>query len=120
MKNKASPDLSVTMAGVHFRSPIGVGPISFPWGKHTNKEPELHADVLLKHVKAGAGYICLTAMFLTEPTIKKLREIDAGIGSDLEEEQVDRYETTINRVKAFDDAEFATKLEQAIEGLKPR
>lgn len=74
MVKTVSPDLSVTMAGVRFRSPIGVGPISFPWGKHTQKEPELHAEVLLKHVEAGAGYICLTAMFLTEPTIKKLRE----------------------------------------------
>jgi dihydroorotate dehydrogenase/Pyruvate/2-oxoacid:ferredoxin oxidoreductase delta subunit len=60
------------MVGVRFKSPIGVGPIGTPWGK--KPEPEIHSEILLKHVKAGAGYICLTAMFLTEPTIKKLRE----------------------------------------------
>ncbi|MFC1905326.1 4Fe-4S binding protein [Chloroflexota bacterium] len=74
MKSVTTADLGVNMAGIHFRSPIGVGPVGFPWGKEMPKEPELHAEVLLKHVKAGAGYICLTAMFLTEPTIKKLRE----------------------------------------------
>ncbi len=69
-----SPDLTVNMAGVQFRSPIGVGSVGFPWGKGIPHEPELHAEVLLKHVKSGAGYINLTAMFLTELTIKKLQE----------------------------------------------
>lgn len=49
--------------------------------------------------------------------IKKLREIDPGMARDLEEEQVDRYETTINRIKAFEDAEFARRLENTIEEL---
>jgi len=47
--------------------------------------------------------------------IGKLREIDPGIGSDLEEEQVDRSETTTNRMKAFYDAECAQQLEEAMD-----
>lgn len=72
MQKVASPSLSVTMAGVQFRSPVGVGPIGAPWGK--KPEPEVHAEVLLKHARAGAGYICLSAMFVTEATIRKLQE----------------------------------------------
>lgn len=51
--------------------------------------------------------------------IKKLGEIEPGIARDLEEEQIDAYETTINRLKAFDDAEFAKKLEKTIGDLSP-
>lgn len=41
--------------------------------------------------------------------IQKLDEIDpeANYGTTLEEEQIDRYETTLQRSKAFSDAEFA-------------
>jgi uncharacterized Fe-S cluster-containing radical SAM superfamily protein len=52
--------------------------------------------------------------------IRKLKEINPGIAADLEEEQIDAYETTINRLKAFDDAEFAKQLEKTIVNLKPR
>ena len=44
----------------------------------------------------------------------KLGEIDPGIAKDLEEEQMDAYETTINRLKAFEDEEFAKNLEKTI------
>jgi uncharacterized Fe-S cluster-containing radical SAM superfamily protein len=49
-----------------------------------------------------------------EILIGKLSEIDPGIGRDLEEEQIDTYETTINRLKAFGDPEFAKELEKTI------
>ncbi|MDI7258982.1 MAG: radical SAM protein [Thermodesulfobacteriota bacterium] len=45
---------------------------------------------------------------------RKLNEIDPEIGKDLEEEQIDIYETTINRMKAYYDAEFAKELEKTI------
>jgi uncharacterized Fe-S cluster-containing radical SAM superfamily protein len=54
-----------------------------------------------------------------EILIGKLSEIDPGIGRDLEEEQIDAYETAINRLKAFDDAGFAKELEKTIQALKP-
>ncbi|NIM97103.1 MAG: radical SAM protein [candidate division Zixibacteria bacterium] len=50
--------------------------------------------------------------------IRKLSEIDPGIASDLEEEQIDHYDTTLNRMKAFHDAEFAENLEKKIQGLR--
>src|SRR4030043_229575 len=67
------PSLNVTFAGKEFRSPIGVGAIGRPWGKNITAEE--HAKVLLKHVEAGAGYICIpTCAYLTEATLSKLRE----------------------------------------------
>lgn len=49
--------------------------------------------------------------------IEKLNEIDpkANYSSTLEEEQIDRYDTTFQRLKAFTDPEFARKLERRIE-----
>lgn len=46
--------------------------------------------------------------------IRKLSRIDSGIARELEEEQIDRYDTTINRLKAFIDPEFAKRLEETI------
>jgi len=69
-----TPDLSVTFAGTEFRSPIGVGPVARPWGK--NIAPAEHAEVLLKHVEAGAGYICIpTCYYVEETTLDKLQKI---------------------------------------------
>ena len=53
------PDLAVNLAGVRLRNPIGVGSIGTPLVGFKYLTPELHAEVLLKHVEAGAGYICL-------------------------------------------------------------
>ena len=53
-----------------------------------------------------------------EILIRKLSEIDRGIAHDLEEEQIDTYDTTINRLKAFYDAEFSRELEKRIQGIK--
>jgi hypothetical protein len=49
-----------------------------------------------------------------EILIRKLKKIDPGIARDLEEDQTDPYETTLIRMKAFSDAEFAEKLEKTI------
>jgi len=49
--------------------------------------------------------------------IQKLNRIDpkANYSSALEEEQMDKYDTTLQRLKAFTDLEFAKKLEKTIE-----
>lgn len=49
--------------------------------------------------------------------IEKLSKIDpkADYSTTLEEEQIDRYDTTLQRLKAFNDLEFANKLERRIE-----
>ena len=52
-------DLSVTLGGVKMRSPIGVGSIGSPLIERERLTAERHAEVLLKHVEAGAGFICL-------------------------------------------------------------
>jgi len=74
----ALPSLNVTMAGVQFRSPIGVAPIGNPFGRQSPEDPEsfaeVNTEVLLKHVRAGAGYIYLMAGYATEATIRKVQE----------------------------------------------
>ncbi|MDH4218062.1 MAG: hypothetical protein OEW23_04720, partial [Candidatus Aminicenantes bacterium] len=49
--------------------------------------------------------------------LSKLNDIDprADYFSTLEEEQIDNYDTTRQRIKAFTDQEFAEKLERGIE-----
>lgn len=49
--------------------------------------------------------------------IEKLNGIDpkADYSSTLEEERIDKYDTTLQRLKAFTDPEFARKLERVIE-----
>jgi uncharacterized Fe-S cluster-containing radical SAM superfamily protein len=50
-----------------------------------------------------------------EILIKKLSQIDPKLATDLEEEQIDAYETTTSRLKAFHDAEFSRELEEMIQ-----
>lgn len=53
--------------------------------------------------------------------LEKLGEIDPRISRDpyeLEEEQIDAYDTTINRLKAFRDLEFAEELKKRILSLR--
>jgi uncharacterized Fe-S cluster-containing radical SAM superfamily protein len=50
--------------------------------------------------------------------IKKLDTIDPTLGRELEEEQIDVYETTMSRLKALQDEDFARELEQTIERRK--
>jgi len=59
MSNNDAIELAVTLAGVKMRSPIGVGSIGTPLVNFRYLTPERHAEVLLGHVEAGAGYICL-------------------------------------------------------------
>jgi hypothetical protein len=51
-----------------------------------------------------------------EILINRLSEIDRELGIDLEEEEIDAYETTISRVKAFQDSDFSRQLEKRILG----
>jgi len=50
--------------------------------------------------------------------IEKLNEIDpsARYSETLEEENIDAYDTTIKRLKAFTDLRFAKELEKEIKG----
>ena len=59
MNSNNSPDLSVTLAGVRMRTPIAVGSVGTVLINPAHLTPELHAEVLLKHVEAGAGHIVL-------------------------------------------------------------
>jgi hypothetical protein len=46
--------------------------------------------------------------------IRKLNRIDALLGRQPEQEQIDVYETTARRLRALKDVEFAGRLEKAI------
>jgi dihydropyrimidine dehydrogenase (NAD+) subunit PreA len=73
MRKIGTPGLNTTFAGIEFRSPIGVGAIGKPWGK--NVTPSEHAEILLKHVDSGAGYICIpTCWYSTAETREKLQK----------------------------------------------
>jgi dihydropyrimidine dehydrogenase (NAD+) subunit PreA len=52
-------DLSVSLAGVKLRTPIGVGSIGSLPIRSEQLTADIYADVCLKHVAAGAGFICL-------------------------------------------------------------
>ncbi len=59
MNSDVFEGLSTTLAGVRMRSPIGVGSIGLPMVNPKRLTPERHAEVLLQHVAAGAGFINL-------------------------------------------------------------
>jgi dihydropyrimidine dehydrogenase (NAD+) subunit PreA len=64
-------NLETTFAGLKFKSPIGVGAVGRPEGD--NLTPELHAEVLLKHLDAGVGYLYLpTCSYATKESIEKV------------------------------------------------
>ncbi|MFH1652002.1 MAG: tRNA-dihydrouridine synthase, partial [Chloroflexota bacterium] len=75
---KTSPDFHVTMAGVPFPSPLGVAAVGNHWGRALYREPENYAEanagILLKHVRAGAGFIYVTGTFVREETVARLHE----------------------------------------------
>jgi uncharacterized Fe-S cluster-containing radical SAM superfamily protein len=50
-----------------------------------------------------------------EILIEKLSRIDRKLATDLEEEQMDAYETTLSRLRAFHDVQFSQKLEKVIQ-----
>ena len=71
--------LNVTMAGVHFRSPVGLAAIggSSHFGKpeiRPDRQNETNARYLLKNIKAGSSYLYLNCSYLTAPTLHKLQQ----------------------------------------------
>ncbi len=76
MVQKVSDKLATTFAGVKMRSPVGVAPINIPRGERSVITPEIHAEILLKHVEAGAGYVYIPCIdYISEELIAKLRPI---------------------------------------------
>jgi len=70
-----SEKLNVTFAGVRMRSPVGVPTVHIPIGERAALTPELHAEVLLKHAEAGAGFIYIPSCnYITEEMIAELRQ----------------------------------------------
>jgi dihydroorotate dehydrogenase/Pyruvate/2-oxoacid:ferredoxin oxidoreductase delta subunit len=69
-----SKKLNITFAGVKMRSPLGVPTIDAPICERSFLTPELHVEALLKHVEAGAGYVCVGGSFLTAEMIDRLRK----------------------------------------------
>lgn len=63
MKQTEFPSLATSIAGVRMRSPIGIGAIGGLMINPARLTPRMHAEVLLKHVEAGAGFICLPLSF---------------------------------------------------------
>ncbi|MBN1631062.1 MAG: 4Fe-4S binding protein [Thermoleophilia bacterium] len=68
----------VTLAGVRFRSPIGLAPIGggSHWGRpdpDPEREREVCLDLLLQNVRAGSSCVYLNFSYLTEQTFLKLR-----------------------------------------------
>jgi dihydroorotate dehydrogenase len=57
--SKQSCDLSIELAGVRLPTPVGVGSIGFPCGKPDQLTLDRYCDIFLKHLQAGAGFICL-------------------------------------------------------------
>lgn len=68
-------ELGITFAGIRMRSPLGIAPINMPLGKRSAITPELHAEVLLKHAEAGAGFIYVPgASYITKEIISELKK----------------------------------------------
>lgn len=69
-----SERLNVTFAGVRMRSPLGISTINMPIGARSAITPELHAEILLKHVEAGAGFVYIPGCnYMTEELLNELR-----------------------------------------------
>lgn len=52
-------NLSVNLAGVKLRTPVGVGPIGSPPVRREQLTMDVYAEIFFKHIHAGAGFICL-------------------------------------------------------------
>ncbi|MBI2909069.1 MAG: hypothetical protein HYX92_15605 [Chloroflexi bacterium] len=59
----------VSFAGIEMRSPIGVAAVGAPLVSPRHLTAERHAEVLLKHIEAGAGYVCVPCMYVPEEMI---------------------------------------------------
>ncbi len=70
-----SEKLSITFAGVKMRSPLGIATIHKPMVENSVLTPELHAEVLLKHTEAGAGFVYMPGCcYITEGLLAELRQ----------------------------------------------
>jgi len=69
-----SEKLNVTFAGVEMRSPLGVGAVAFPMGQFSEVTPEMHAEILYRHVEAGAGYVETVCSYAPEGDLKQQLE----------------------------------------------
>ena len=73
-KNR-SQDLSIELAGVQLRTPVGVGSIGMPCGNRDRLTLEGYCDIFLKHLAAGAGFICLPlSIHVPESLLKELEK----------------------------------------------
>ena len=73
-----APTTDVTLAGVRFRSPIGLAPIGggSHWGKpdpDPERERQVCLDLLLQSIQAGSSCVYLNFSYLSEETFLKLR-----------------------------------------------
>lgn len=67
--------LGITFAGLRMRSPLGISAINMPLGDRSAITPEIHAEVLMKHVDAGAGFVYVPgAGSITKEMIAKLQK----------------------------------------------
>jgi len=77
VRRNGSSNTGVTLAGVGFRSPIGLAPIGggSHWGKpdaDPDREREICLDLMLRNVEAGSSCLYLNFSYLTEETFRKL------------------------------------------------
>ena len=67
--------LDIKLAGIKIRTPIGIGSVGSLSVNPGRQTPELRAEVLLKDVEAGAGYICLpTTRYITDALLSDLEK----------------------------------------------
>lgn len=70
-----SDKLHVSFCGVDCASPIGVGAVGEHWGT-VEKDPvkfgEVNGNILVKHAKAGAGFILMNGMFLDDDALQAI------------------------------------------------
>ncbi len=58
-KTIGTKDISVDIAGVKFRTPVGVGSVGGLPMRREYLTTDLYVGIFLKHIAAGAGFICL-------------------------------------------------------------
>ena len=76
--------LEVTVAGVRFRSPIGLAPIggSSHFGARDpdeDRELQVALDYVLKNVEAGSNHVCVNVSYIRPDTLRKLLDSCGGV-----------------------------------------
>ncbi|MCX8032235.1 MAG: 4Fe-4S binding protein [Thermoleophilia bacterium] len=77
-------NLETTVAGVRFRSPIGLAPIggSSHFGARDpdeNRELEGAVEYVLKNVEAGSNHVCVNISYIRPETLRKLLDAYDGV-----------------------------------------